>query len=80
MYHQVQDQLKKDFEAQNAKKEKDYQNKLKELDAEKEQLVKDKESVQQQVENAVKTKLTSEKTKLEKSIRQQVDEGKITDG
>lgn len=74
LYHQVQDKLAKDFEEKNAKKEKDLQKKLNDLQAEKEQLAKDKEAIQQQVDNAVKTKLTAEKTKLEKTIRENLKE------
>jgi len=74
MYHQVQDKLAKDFEEKNAKKDKELQKKLNDLKAEKEQLAKDKEAIQQQVDNAVKTKLTAEKTKLEKSIRENLKE------
>lgn len=74
LYHQVQDKLAKDFEEKNAKSEKDLQKKLNDLQAEKEQLDKDKEAIQQQVDDAVKTKLTAEKTKLEKSIRENLIE------
>lgn len=74
LYHQVQDKLAKDFEEKNAKKEKDLQKKLNDLQAEKEQLAKDKEAIQQQVDNAVKTKLTAEKTKLEKALRETLKE------
>jgi hypothetical protein len=74
LYHQVQDKLARDFEEKNAKREKDLQKKLNDLQAEKEQLAKDKEAIQQQVNDAVKTKLNAEKTKLEKSIRENLQE------
>jgi len=74
LYHQVQDKLSKDFEAKNAQKDKDLQTKLKDLQTEKEQLAKDKEAIQQKVDSEVKTKLTAEKTKLEKSIRNDLKE------
>lgn len=74
LYHQVEEQIAKDFEAKNAKNDKDLQKKLKDLQAEKAQLAKDKETVQQQVDSAVKTKLNSEKTKLEKTIRSEINE------
>lgn len=74
LYHQVQDKLSKDFEAKNAQKDKDLQKKLKDLQTEKEQLAKDKEAIQQKVDSEVKTKLTAEKTKLEKSIRNDLKE------
>ena len=76
LFHQVEEQLSRDFEEKNAMKEKDYQQKLKDFEAEKEQLIKDKETVQQQIDNAVKTKLTSEKVKLETTLRLQIDEEK----
>ena len=74
LYHQVQEQLKKDFEEQSAQKEKDYQKKLNALKLEKVQLTKDKESVQEQIDNAVKSKLNAEKIKLEKSISEKIKE------
>lgn len=74
LYHQVQDKLSKDFEAKNAQKDKDLQKKLKDLQTEKEQLAKDKEAIQQKVDSEVKSKLTAEKTKLEKSIRNDLKE------
>ncbi len=76
LYHQVQDQLKKEFEMQAAKKDKDLQKKLADLQAEKEQLNKEKEEVQKQVDDAVRTKLNTEKIKIEKTVRQQIDEEK----
>ncbi|MEO5645830.1 MAG: DUF2130 domain-containing protein [Bacteroidia bacterium] len=74
LYHQVQDKLSKDFEAKNAQKDKDLQKKLENLQSEKEQLAKDKEAIQQKVDSEVKSKLTAEKTKLEKSIRNDLKE------
>lgn len=74
LYHQVQDKLSKDFEAKNAQKDKDLQKKLKDLQTEREQLAKDKEAIQQKVDSEVKSKLTAEKTKLEKSIRNDLKE------
>ncbi len=74
LYHQVEKQLKKDFDDKNAKKDKDFQKKLDELQAEKDKLEKDKETIQQQIDNAVKTKLQSEKLKIEKSIGEKYKE------
>jgi hypothetical protein len=76
LFHQVQETLKKDFDEQNAKKDADYKKKLQDLKNAKEQLDKDKETAQQQVDAAVKAKLSTEKTKLEKTIRLQIDEEK----
>lgn len=72
--HQLQEQLKKEFEAQSAEKEKDYQKKLSDLHLEKEQLSKDRESIQLQIDNSVKTQLKSEKLKLEKSLTDKLKE------
>ena len=72
LYHQVQDQLKKEFEAKIAEKEKDIQKKSAYLQSEYEKLVKDKENLQAQVDKEVKVKLGSEKTKLEETIRLEV--------
>lgn len=74
LYHQVEKQLKKDFDDKNAKKDKDFQKKLDELQAEKDKLEKDKETIQQQIDSAVKTKLQSEKLKIEKSIGEKFKE------
>jgi len=74
LYHQVQDQLKKEFEAQIRHKDKEYQEKLTNLMSEKEQLDRDKESLQVQIDNAVKSRMDEEKKKLEKSISQKIQD------
>ena len=72
LYHQVEDQLKRDFDAKNAKKDLEIQNKLNEIKAAREQVDLDKENLQEQVEAAIKTKLTIEKGIIEKKIREQI--------
>lgn len=74
LYHKVENQLKKDFDKQSAEKEKDYQKKLDDLKAKEGQLEKDMETVQLQIDSAVKTKVQSEKAKLEKSIGEKLKE------
>lgn len=69
LYHQVQDELKKEFEAKMAEKEQDIRKKTEYLKTEYDKLLKDKEEQQLQVDKEVKTKLGSEKSKLEESIR-----------
>ncbi len=69
LFHQVQDQLKKDFDAQNAKKDIEFQHKLKDIVVAKEQLAKEKENVKEQIEKEVKAKLVTEKAIIEKSIK-----------
>lgn len=46
------------------------------MHTEKEQLAKEKEEVQKQVDDAVRTKLSAEKIRIEKTVRQQIDEEK----
>jgi len=74
LYHQVEDKLKKDFEEQSRKKDKELQAKAEELKTEKEKLDKEKESVQEQIKNAVKSQLAAEKSNLEKTIKKQLSE------
>ncbi len=68
LYHQVQEQLKMDFERQLAQKEQDYKLKQEEINRTTAQLAKEKEALNEQVEAAVKAKLMAEKEKLEKTI------------
>lgn len=79
LYHRVEDELKQKFEAQSAQKDKDYQKKLNDLQAEKEkvykereQVSKDKELIQQEIDNAVQSLIKTERQKLEKSIGDKV--------
>jgi len=76
LFHQVQEQLKKDFEAQSAAKEQEYKVKEDNLKQAKEQLSKAQESLQEQVDVAVKQKLSIEKGTLEKNLRKQIDSEK----
>jgi hypothetical protein len=72
--HQVQEQLKQEFVERNAKKDKEYQKKLKFLEEEKEQIEKDKEAIQKQINEGIKVKLNIEKLKIEKSVREEIKE------
>lgn len=74
LFHQVQEQLKKDFETQIAAKDKLYHDKEQKLQQEKEELTKAQESLQEKVDSDVKAKVTTEKASLEKSIRQQLND------
>jgi hypothetical protein len=73
---QLTEQVTKDFSAQNAIKEKAFKDKELKLEEEKELLSKAQEALQEQVNAAVKQKLSVEKSILEKSIRKQIDEEK----
>ena len=76
LFHQVQDQLKKDFEAQSAIKDKEIQSKEQVLLWEREALEKAQASMQENVDTAVKKKLSAEKISLEKTLRRQIEEEK----
>jgi len=68
LYHQVQEQLKKDFDRQLAIKEQSFKEKQEEIDRTFSQLALEKEHLKQQVDSAVKVQLSTEKEKLEKAI------------
>lgn len=72
LYHQVQEQLKKDFNAKNAKRDAEIQKKLLEIDEAKDQIEKDKENLKEHVDNAVKAKLNIEKVNIENKLRVQL--------
>lgn len=74
LYHQLEEQLKKDFDKKSAKQEKEIQNRLEEIQVEKEQIKKQKESIDELVSKGVQTKLKTEKDKLEKSLRVELQE------
>lgn len=68
LYQQIQDHLKKDFDKQLLEKDLAYKAKQEEMAAARAQLVKEKESFHEEIENAVRLKLNIEKARLEKSI------------
>ena len=74
LYEQVQSQLEKEFDNRTAKIDEEYQNKMKAIQTEKDNLEKEKETIQKQIDDEVKNKLQSEKLKLEKSIREGIKE------
>jgi len=76
LYSQVQEQLNKDFEEKNKKKDDDYKERLQELESKRDALNKEKENVQAEIEDTVKIKLEAEKITLEKSIRNRINEEK----
>jgi hypothetical protein len=74
--HQLSEQLKQDYDARLAEKEKEFKVKELKLNREKEQLSKAQEELQEKVDDAVKSKLAAEKTALEKALRKKIDEDK----
>ena len=74
LYHQLEEQIKQDFDKKSAKREKEIQKQFDEVQLEKEQVKKQKETMNEHVAKEVKTKLKTEKNKLEKSIREQLQD------
>jgi len=76
LYHQLEDQIKKDYDKKSVKKDKELQLKMQEVEAEKKLIEGEKEKLSELVDKQVKAKVKVEKTKLEKSIREKIDEEK----
>lgn len=74
LYHQLEEQFKKDYDKKSAKRDKEIQKQLEEIQSEKEQVKKQKETLNELVAKEVQTKLKTEKNKLEKSIREQLQD------
>lgn len=72
LYHQVEEQLKKDFEKKTKKQEQKLQEERAALDAERDKLKKEKANLSDLVEKLVQTKLKTERDKIEKTVRKQL--------
>jgi hypothetical protein len=76
LYHQVQDQLILDFEAKGAAKDKEFKSREQKLQQEKDALGKAKEALHEQIDVAVKQKLSVEKVSMEQTLRKQIEDEK----
>jgi hypothetical protein len=74
LYHQLEGQIKKDYDRKSAEREKDLQGKLELLQTEKELLAQEKEKLKEVVDAEVQTKLKTEKTKLEELLRNKIEQ------
>lgn len=74
LFHQIEERLKQDFQTQIAQKDKEYEAKEKAIQKAQDELQKAQEDIQTQVDVAVKQKLSTEKSAMEKTIRQQISE------
>ena len=74
LYHQLEDQFKKDYDKKSAKKEKELQKQREEIEAEREQVKKEKENFDGLVAKEVDSKLKVEKNTLVKSIRKELQD------
>jgi len=74
LYHELEEQIKKNYDKKSQKREKEIQKQLEEIQTEKNNLKKQKDSINELVSKEVQTKIKSEKSKLEKSIRKELEE------
>ncbi len=72
LYHQLQEQVKKESSDKLAEQKKKYDAKVADLNAEKANLDEEKEKLQEQINEGVREKLKNEKQKLEKQLRNQI--------
>ena len=73
LFHQVQEQLKKEYDAKAAAKDQEYQAKEMKLQQAQNSLIKAQEAMQEQVDTTVNARLSEQKSKLEASLRAQID-------
>ena len=76
LYHQLEDQIKLDYEKKSAKKEKELKATMDLMVVEKEQIEKDRAALKETIDKELHSKLKFEKDKLEKSLKKQIEEEK----
>ncbi len=74
LYHQLEEQLLKKYEKERAKKEQEYQLELKEINAQKQSLEKERNELTQTVDTTVQARLKEGKLEIEKRIKKQLSE------
>ncbi len=72
LYHQLQEEIKKEFNAKLVEQQKQYEQKESALKKEQDELKKQKAEFDESIEKGVKEKLATEKSKIEKKIREEV--------
>ncbi len=78
LYGQIENDIKKDFEKKIARKEKELQLKLQEINTEREKIDKERQSLKEIVDTEVQSKIKAEKLKLEKTLREEI-QGETSD-
>lgn len=73
LYRQVEEELQTEYESKNARRQREHESKLRDVEAEKATLAKQKESLQHQIDSAVQQRLKTERTQLEKKLRSQIE-------
>lgn len=74
VYHQLEEQIKRDYDKKCLKLESEIGKQLEEVEAEKRQIIKDKEKFNELVAAQVHINLKTEKNKLEKTLREKLQE------
>ena len=76
LYHQLQEDIKKQYAAKLADQQKQFDEKYSEIKKEKEALQKMKSEIGDEIEKGINKKLSVEKTKIEKKLRDQISDEK----
>lgn len=73
LYHQLEERVKKDFDMKNAKRQRELERKLKEIDEEKKRIEETREDLKKEIEAGIQKKLREEKARIEKAVRSQIE-------
>lgn len=74
LFHQIEEGLKQDFQKQISQKDKEYEEKNKAIQKAQNEVKKAQEDFQAKVDEAVKQNLSEQKSAMEKTIRQKINE------
>ncbi|MCS7215299.1 MAG: DUF2130 domain-containing protein [Thermodesulfovibrio sp.] len=74
LYHQLEEEIKKEYEKKLSKKEKEFNTKLKEIEMERLKLEEERKTLNERVEKEVQDKLKAEKNRIEKLLRKQIED------
>ncbi len=72
LYKQIQNQIKKEYSDKDEQREEDYKEKLESLKKKEESIEESEQNIQKQINDGIKQKLSTEKTKIEKAIRDEI--------
>jgi hypothetical protein len=78
LYHQLHEEIQREFEAKLAVREKDIASRLEEVRKERDSLQQEKERLQEVIAREVKQKLKAERSTLEKRLREEIEQEKTS--
>ncbi len=78
LYHQLHEELKKEFEAKLAKREREMEAKFKEIGEKERALETARENLQEQIAAAVQEQLKTERKAIETKLRQRIETEKLS--